>query len=96
MRLLDGTEPPQNAPGGGLKLSAPQIIVPIWFSRCACPGRFSMVDRGLVTFCDSKQWTKQAAARGAGNRRFWRLSTLRAHTNAPCKYRFTMQNAKGA
>jgi hypothetical protein len=24
-----------------------------------------MVNRGLVTFCDSKEWTKQAAARGA-------------------------------
>jgi hypothetical protein len=37
-----------------------------------CPGRkpFSMVERGLVIFCNSKQWTKQAAARGAGNRRF--------------------------
>jgi hypothetical protein len=31
---------------------------------------FSMVKRGLATFCDSKQWTKQAAARGAEDRRF--------------------------
>ena len=32
----------------------------------------------------------------AGNRRFGRLSALRAHTNAPCKTRFTVENAKGA
>jgi hypothetical protein len=30
---------------------------------------FSVVERGLVTFYNSKQWTKQAAARGAGSRR---------------------------
>jgi hypothetical protein len=31
-----------------------------------CPGRrpFSIVKRGRVTFCNSKAWTKQAAARG--------------------------------
>jgi hypothetical protein len=46
-----------------------------------CPGRrppLSRVERGRVTFCASEQWTKQAAARGAGNRRFGRLSALRA------------------
>ena len=41
------------------------------------PEIFSMVKRGLVTFYNIKQWTKQAAARGAGNRRFRRLK-------APC------------
>jgi hypothetical protein len=41
--------------------------------RRHCPDRtrFSMVNCGLVTVCDSKEWTKQAAARGAGNRRFF-------------------------
>ena len=46
----------------------------------ACPGRkppFSMVKRGLVTFYNSKLWNKQAAARGAGNRRSWLLSAPR-------------------
>ena len=32
----------------------------------------------------------------ARNRRFWLLSVLRAHTNAPYNTRFTMENAKGA
>jgi hypothetical protein len=45
----------------------------------------SMVKRGLVTFCNSKQWTKQAAARRPGNRQFCLLSARRAHTNAPYK-----------
>jgi hypothetical protein len=44
-----------------------------------------MGKRGLGTFCDSKQWTTQAAARGAGTRRFRLLSDLRTHTKAPYK-----------
>ena len=44
-----------------------------------------MVKRVLISFCDSKYWTKQVAARGAGNRHFWRLSAPRAHRKAPYK-----------
>jgi hypothetical protein len=55
---------------------------------------FSVVKRGLVTFCNSKQWTKQAAARGAENRRKGRLSARRAHTQAPYKNRFAIESPK--
>ena len=52
---------------------------------CAGRKQFSVVKRGLVTFGAIEQWTKQAAARGAGNRRFRPLSALRAHTKPPYK-----------
>jgi hypothetical protein len=49
-----------------------------------CPRAFSMVKRGL-TFCDRKEWAKQAGARGAGKCRFGWLSALRDHAEAPYK-----------
>jgi hypothetical protein len=36
----------------------------------------------------TRSWTKQAAARGAGNHRFRLLSALRAHTKAPYEVDF--------
>ena len=72
---------------------------PSGVSFIRCPGRkppFSMVKRGLIMFCDSKQWAKQAAAQGAGDRRFRRLSALRApykHAE-PYRIEYAVGNAK--
>ena len=57
------------------------------------PATFSKVKRRLVTFCNSKSWTRQAAARGAGNRYFVPLKTPRTYKTA-VQNRFAMENAK--
>jgi hypothetical protein len=53
--------------------------------RPAPPSRqpLARLNRVLVAFCTSEYWTKRAAARAAGKRRFFLLSALRAHANAP-------------
>ena len=57
----------------------------------------NMYDRVNLVF--GRAGEKRLSTARAGNRRFWRLSALRAHTKAPYKmyfYRKMLRNAKGA
>jgi hypothetical protein len=54
---------------------------------------FNMVKRELVTFYNRKVWTKQAAAREAGDRRFWMVSALRARAKTAAQNRSTAGDA---
>ena len=52
-----------------LPMSSMQLNVDCFHCAIFCTGQkpFSIKKRGLVTFCNSKSWTKQAAARGVAS-----------------------------
>jgi hypothetical protein len=59
-------QPADAAPGSAAKAEPQTAAVPQLPPALAQGSvAFSVVERGLVTFCNSREWTKQAAARGA-------------------------------